>query len=164
MPVADVVFNVGFTDPIYFTRRFRRGVPLLTQRAARLNACIFCIGWHLCKIGCQPFLYLVRMESLNYSRLCCFRLAYRILKIRRGGYVYVDKTALLYEMANSGSYYFLSRPRRFGKSLLSPRWRPTSWDKKICSNAWPSNSWKRTGRKPRAAHRHDFKDYTDEGG
>jgi hypothetical protein len=39
-------------------------------------------------------------------------------KIRKGGYVYVDKTALLYEMANSGSYYFLSRPRRFGKSLL----------------------------------------------
>ena len=30
----------------------------------------------------------------------------------------MDKTALLYEMANSGSYYFLSRPRRFGKSLL----------------------------------------------
>jgi hypothetical protein len=39
-------------------------------------------------------------------------------KIRRGGYVYVDKTAQIYEMANSGSYYFLSRPRRFGKSLL----------------------------------------------
>src|SRR5574344_2105078 len=39
-------------------------------------------------------------------------------KIRKGGYVYVDKTALLYEIANSGSYYFLSRPRRFGQSLL----------------------------------------------
>ena len=34
------------------------------------------------------------------------------------GYVYVDKTALIYEMANTGRYYFLSRPRRFGKSLL----------------------------------------------
>ena len=33
------------------------------------------------------------------------------------GYVYVDKTAILYKLINSGKYYFLSRPRRFGKSL-----------------------------------------------
>ena len=39
-------------------------------------------------------------------------------KIRREGYFYVDKTALVYQLATSGSYYFLSRPRRFGKSLL----------------------------------------------
>ena len=39
-------------------------------------------------------------------------------KMRNDGYVYVDKTALIYEMADTGSYYFLSRPRRFGKSLL----------------------------------------------
>ena len=39
-------------------------------------------------------------------------------KIREDGYVYVDKTALIYEIAHNGTYYFLSRPRRFGKSLL----------------------------------------------
>ena len=39
-------------------------------------------------------------------------------KLRKEGYFYVDKTALAYELANTGSYYFLSRPRRFGKSLL----------------------------------------------
>ena len=39
-------------------------------------------------------------------------------KIRLGGYAYVDKTALIYQLANTNSYYFLSRPRRFGKSLL----------------------------------------------
>lgn len=39
-------------------------------------------------------------------------------KIRREGYVYVDKTALVYKLVNEGCYYFLSRPRRFGKSLL----------------------------------------------
>ena len=39
-------------------------------------------------------------------------------RIRRDGYYYVDKTALVYDMASSGSVYFLSRPRRFGKSLL----------------------------------------------
>lgn len=39
-------------------------------------------------------------------------------KIREEGYVYVDKTALIYHLVYEGSYYFLSRPRRFGKSLL----------------------------------------------
>jgi hypothetical protein len=39
-------------------------------------------------------------------------------KIRTDGYAYVDKTAIVYDLVNSGSYYFLSRPRRFGKSLL----------------------------------------------
>ena len=39
-------------------------------------------------------------------------------KIIRGGYVYIDKTALIYRMVKEGSIYFLSRPRRFGKSLL----------------------------------------------
>ncbi len=39
-------------------------------------------------------------------------------EIRRDGYVYVDKTALMYKMVSEGKYYFLSRPRRFGKSLL----------------------------------------------
>lgn len=39
-------------------------------------------------------------------------------KIREGGYVYVDKTAWIYRLVTGGNYYFLSRPRRFGKSLL----------------------------------------------
>lgn len=39
-------------------------------------------------------------------------------KLRTGGFVYVDKTAQIYNLATTGQYYFLSRPRRFGKSLL----------------------------------------------
>ncbi len=39
-------------------------------------------------------------------------------KIRRDGYVYVDKTPWMWKMISEGSYYFLSRPRRFGKSLM----------------------------------------------
>ena len=39
-------------------------------------------------------------------------------KIRREGYVYVDKTPWMWKMISEGSYYFLSRPRRFGKSLM----------------------------------------------
>lgn len=39
-------------------------------------------------------------------------------KLRNEGFVYVDKTARMYTMVKEGNYYFLSRPRRFGKSLL----------------------------------------------
>ena len=38
--------------------------------------------------------------------------------LRTNDYTYVDKTSLIYKLANEGKYYFLSRPRRFGKSLL----------------------------------------------
>ena len=39
-------------------------------------------------------------------------------KIRTQDYVYIDKTALVHKLVTEGSFYFLSRPRRFGKSLL----------------------------------------------
>ncbi|MCF2659706.1 AAA family ATPase, partial [Parabacteroides distasonis] len=39
-------------------------------------------------------------------------------RIREDGFVYVDKTALIYDLVQTGTIYFLSRPRRFGKSLL----------------------------------------------
>jgi len=39
-------------------------------------------------------------------------------EIRTKGFAYVDKTRLLFKLVDEGKYYFLSRPRRFGKSLL----------------------------------------------
>ena len=39
-------------------------------------------------------------------------------KIRKDNAIYIDKTDLIYKLAHEGSVYFLSRPRRFGKSLL----------------------------------------------
>lgn len=39
-------------------------------------------------------------------------------KIRKEDYVYVDKTRYVHELASEGTYYFLARPRRFGKSLF----------------------------------------------
>ena len=39
-------------------------------------------------------------------------------RIIEDGYVYVDKTDMIYSLVSEGSIYFLSRPRRFGKSLL----------------------------------------------
>ena len=38
--------------------------------------------------------------------------------LRTNGYLYVDKTAYIYRLANTGKHYFLGRPRRFGKSLF----------------------------------------------
>ena len=40
-------------------------------------------------------------------------------EVIRGGYVYVDKTDLMWNLTKVSKYVFLSRPRRFGKSLLS---------------------------------------------
>ena len=41
-----------------------------------------------------------------------------IEKIRKENFLYVDKTDIIARIVNSGNYFFLSRPRRFGKSLL----------------------------------------------
>ena len=40
-------------------------------------------------------------------------------EIRKGGYVYIDKTDLIWKLAHDAKFIFLSRPRRFGKSLLT---------------------------------------------
>jgi len=41
-------------------------------------------------------------------------------EIRKNDYLYVDKTKYIYQLASTnGKYYFLGRPRRFGKSLLT---------------------------------------------
>ena len=39
-------------------------------------------------------------------------------QIRENGYVYVDKTDLIYQSVIRGSIYFFSRPRRFSKSSM----------------------------------------------
>lgn len=48
-------------------------------------------------------------------------------RLRREGYVYVDKTDLVWRMANENNpFLFLARPRRFGKSLLARRYTASS--------------------------------------
>lgn len=39
-------------------------------------------------------------------------------KLRTDGFLYIDKTSYIYELVHNNVPYFLSRPRRFGKSLL----------------------------------------------
>ena len=55
------------------------------------------------------------------------------------GYVYVDKTALVYRMATTGRYYFLSRPRRFGKSLLLSTIEAYLSGKKMGRTSYPAS-------------------------
>ena len=74
-------------------------------------------------------------------------------KLRKDGYFYVDKTALLYRLVKTGSYYFLSRPRRFGKSLMISTLQAYFEGKKNCLKAWPSNNLKGMGETSRAAYR-----------
>ena len=66
-------------------------------------------------------------------------------KIRKEGYLYVDKTDLVYQLVKTGSYYFLSRPRRFGKSLLVSTFEPTSRERKNYLKGWLSKNLKKTG-------------------
>lgn len=66
--------------------------------------------------------------------------------IRRDGYFYVDKTSLVYRLVTSGKYYFLSRPRRFGKSLLISLWRPISEGRRSCLMAWRWRNWRMNGK------------------
>ncbi|MBF0201822.1 MAG: AAA family ATPase [Desulfamplus sp.] len=50
--------------------------------------------------------------------------------IRLNGDVYVDKTRHIYQMITAGRYYFLSRPRRFGKSLMVSTLKCRIWKKR----------------------------------
>ena len=54
-------------------------------------------------------------------------------RIVEDGYMYVDKTDLIYSLTHEGSIYFLSRPRII-------------WGGRNCSVAWLWNVWKRSGR------------------
>jgi len=59
-----------------------------------------------------------------------------------GGYVYVDKTEWIHRMVSSGKYYFLSRPRRFGKSLLVSTLQALYEGRKdLFDGLWIANQW-----------------------
>ncbi len=63
-------------------------------------------------------------------------------KVIEGGYLYVDKTQLIHQLVNTGSTYFLSRPRRFGKSLLLDTIKSLFEGKKaLFSGLWIEDQW-----------------------
>ncbi len=62
--------------------------------------------------------------------------------IRNEGYLYVDKTEYIHRMVTSGKFYFLSRPRRFGKSLtVSTLAELFRGNKKLFEGLWIDRHW-----------------------
>jgi len=63
-------------------------------------------------------------------------------EIREEGYLYVDKTEQIHRLISSGKYFFLSRPRRFGKSLtLSTIKEIYSGSRRLFQGLWIENQW-----------------------
>lgn len=64
--------------------------------------------------------FVVSKKKCIFAEKCeQYEISYRNPDFRQiidGGYVYVDKTDLIYQLVQ-GNIYFLGRPRRFGKSL-----------------------------------------------
>lgn len=67
-------------------------------------------------------------------------------KVIEGGYSYVDKTALVYKMAHYAQNLFLSRPRRFGKSLLVSTLQAYFEGRKDLFKGLAIEKWNRNGR------------------
>lgn len=63
-------------------------------------------------------------------------------KIRKEGFLYIDKTKSIHKLIGSGNYYFLSRPRRFGKSLLLSTIKEIfNGNKKLFEGLWIHDQW-----------------------
>ena len=70
-------------------------------------------------------------------------------KIIKGEFLYVDKTQSLHQLILAGSYYFLSRPRRFGKSLLISTLKEIfEGNKSLFKNLWIEKNWNWDDRRP----------------
>ena len=65
-----------------------------------------------------------------------------LTEIRSKNCVYVDKTRLIHQLATTGKYYFFSRPRRFGKSLLISTLKELYLcNKALFDGLWIENNW-----------------------
>ena len=63
-------------------------------------------------------------------------------KLREGDYLYIDKTEQIHQLLTGGGYYFLSRPRRFGKSLtLNTIKEIFRGRKELFKDLWIENNW-----------------------
>lgn len=70
-------------------------------------------------------------------------------ELRKGGFLYIDKTWYIHKLATSNKYYFLSRPRRFGKSLLVSTLRGLfEGNRELFEGLWIENHWDWTATNP----------------
>ena len=67
-------------------------------------------------------------------------------KIRGNDMLYIDKTEYIWNMIHLSNYIFLSRPRRFGKSLLVSTLQAYLREGRTCSRISSSKQLRRTGR------------------
>lgn len=88
--------------------------------------------------------YICNMARLNYPiGIQDFR------EIRTKGYHYLDKTAFIHRILTEGKYYFLSRPRRFGKSLLLSTIKEIySGSRELFEDLWIADHWDWDKRHP----------------
>lgn len=66
-------------------------------------------------------------------------------QIVEDGYIYIDKTDLVYRLTHEGKIYFLSRPRRFGKSLLVSTLKNYYQGHKELFKGLAIENWRRNG-------------------
>ena len=63
-------------------------------------------------------------------------------RFKEGNYLYIDKTEYIHRIVTNGDYYFLSRPRRFGKSLLISTMKELfSGNRGLFEGLWIENRW-----------------------
>lgn len=63
-------------------------------------------------------------------------------EIREKNFLYIDKTQLIHRLIHSGNYYFLNRPRRFGKSLLLSTIKEIfCGSKELFGGLWMGSKW-----------------------
>ena len=69
--------------------------------------------------------------------------------IIKEGYLYIDKTFFVKKLADNGRYYFLSRPRRFGKSLFLDTLKSAfKGEKELFKGLYLENNWNWEERYP----------------
>ena len=69
--------------------------------------------------------------------------------LREGDNLYIDKTPYIHKLIESGKYYFLSRPRRFGKSLtLSTIKELFRGSRELFDDLWVEERWDWTEQHP----------------
>ena len=66
----------------------------------------------------------------------------KLSEFKEDNFIYVDKTEIIYKLIDDGKYYFLSRPRRFGKSLLVDTIKELfSANKALFEECWVYDKW-----------------------
>lgn len=116
-------------DVFFYLSLFPTGASKVSPQAAPANSRLFLLILH------PAHSKQVSMKKLPIG-------IQTFSKIRGDNYLYVDKTQQIHRLITSGDYYFLSRPRRFGKSLtLSTIREIYEGNRALFEGLWIENQW-----------------------